>query len=115
MQQANTNDMIFDVATLVSVFIGVCYGAIAGYFGGKVDALIMRIGDVILSFPTILMALRVSGIARALFPQAATAEWAPLPHELLAKISNRIINEVRGINRVAYDISSKPPATIEWE
>jgi len=44
-----------------------------------------------------------------------TAEWAPLPHELLAKVSNRIINEVRGINRVAYDISSKPPATIEWE
>jgi GMP synthase (glutamine-hydrolysing) len=44
-----------------------------------------------------------------------TADWAPLPHELLAKISNRIINEVRGINRVTYDISSKPPATIEWE
>jgi len=44
-----------------------------------------------------------------------TAHWAPLPHELLAKISNRIINEVRGINRVVYDISSKPPATIEWE
>jgi GMP synthase (glutamine-hydrolysing) len=44
-----------------------------------------------------------------------TAEWAPLPHELLAKISSRIINEVRGINRVTYDISSKPPATIEWE
>jgi GMP synthase (glutamine-hydrolysing) len=44
-----------------------------------------------------------------------TAEWAPLPHELLAKISNRIINEVRGINRVTYDISSTPPATIEWE
>jgi GMP synthase (glutamine-hydrolysing) len=44
-----------------------------------------------------------------------TADWAPLPHELLAKISGRIINEVRGINRVAYDISSKPPATIEWE
>jgi GMP synthase (glutamine-hydrolysing) len=44
-----------------------------------------------------------------------TAEWAQLPHELLAKISNRIINEVRGINRVTYDISSKPPATIEWE
>jgi GMP synthase (glutamine-hydrolysing) len=44
-----------------------------------------------------------------------TAEWAPLPHELLAKVSNRIINEVRGINRVAYDISSKPPARIEWE
>jgi GMP synthase (glutamine-hydrolysing) len=44
-----------------------------------------------------------------------TAEWAPLPHELLAKVSNRIINEVRGINRVTYDISSKPPSTIEWE
>ena len=44
-----------------------------------------------------------------------TAHWAPLPHELLARVSNRIINEVRGINRVVYDISSKPPATIEWE
>jgi GMP synthase (glutamine-hydrolysing) len=44
-----------------------------------------------------------------------TATWAPLPHELLAKVSSRIINEVRGINRVTYDISSKPPATIEWE
>jgi GMP synthase (glutamine-hydrolysing) len=44
-----------------------------------------------------------------------TAHWAPLPHELLAKISARIINEVRGINRVVYDISGKPPATIEWE
>ncbi len=44
-----------------------------------------------------------------------TANWAPLPHTLLAKVSGRIINEVRGINRVAYDISSKPPATIEWE
>jgi len=44
-----------------------------------------------------------------------TAQWAPLPHDLLARISNRITNEVRGINRVVYDISSKPPATIEWE
>jgi GMP synthase (glutamine-hydrolysing) len=44
-----------------------------------------------------------------------TADWAPLPHELLARVSNRIINEVRGVNRVTYDISSKPPATIEWE
>ena len=44
-----------------------------------------------------------------------TAHWAALPHELLARISNRITNEVRGINRVVYDISGKPPATIEWE
>jgi GMP synthase (glutamine-hydrolysing) len=44
-----------------------------------------------------------------------TADWARLPYEVLAKMSNRIVNEVRGINRVAYDISSKPPSTIEWE
>jgi len=44
-----------------------------------------------------------------------TAHWAHLPHELLGRVSNRIINEVRGLNRVVYDISGKPPATIEWE
>jgi GMP synthase (glutamine-hydrolysing) len=44
-----------------------------------------------------------------------TADWAELPYGLLKKVSGRIINEVRGINRVTYDVSSKPPATIEWE
>jgi GMP synthase (glutamine-hydrolysing) len=46
---------------------------------------------------------------------AMTADWAQLPHDILARISNRIINEVRGVNRVVYDTSSKPPSTIEWE
>jgi len=44
-----------------------------------------------------------------------TADFAHIPHEVLGKMSNRIINEVRGINRVVYDITSKPPGTIEWE
>jgi GMP synthase (glutamine-hydrolysing) len=44
-----------------------------------------------------------------------TADWANLPRELVAKISNRIVNEVRGINRVLLDVTSKPPGTIEWE
>ena len=46
---------------------------------------------------------------------AMTADWANVPHEVLQTVSNRIINEVKGVNRVVLDISSKPPSTIEWE
>ena len=44
-----------------------------------------------------------------------TADWVKLPYEVMESISRRVINEVRGVNRVVYDISSKPPSTIEWE
>jgi len=46
---------------------------------------------------------------------AMTADWSHLPYDFLARVSNEIINKVRGVNRVCYDISSKPPSTIEWE
>jgi peptide/nickel transport system permease protein len=65
-------------AVLVAAVVGVLLGLLAGYLGGWVDALIMRVGDVILSFPTILLALLVAGIARTVFPNAGTAEWAPV-------------------------------------
>jgi len=57
----------------------------------------------------------IAAIRAVTSADAMTADWAKLPHSLLGKISNRIINEVKGVNRVVYDISSKPPSTIEWE
>ena len=57
----------------------------------------------------------VIGIRAVTSVDGMTADWAQLPHDFLAKVSNRIINEVKGVNRVVYDVSSKPPSTIEWE
>ncbi len=65
-------------AVLVASSVGVLLGLLAGYMGGLVDTVIMRLGDVILSLPTILLALLVSGIARAVFPEAGTVRWAPV-------------------------------------
>ena len=57
----------------------------------------------------------VAGLRAVTSVDGMTADWAHLPHDFLGHVSNRVINEVRGINRVVYDISSKPPSTIEWE
>jgi peptide/nickel transport system permease protein len=74
---ARVSIMIGGGAVLLAAVIGVSLGLIAGYLGGRTDAVIMRIGDVILSFPTILLALLVAGLARAVFPEAANPRYVP--------------------------------------
>ncbi|MGL4812423.1 MAG: ABC transporter permease [Beijerinckiaceae bacterium] len=74
---ARVSIMIGGGAVLVAAAIGIALGLIAGFSGGRIDALIMRIGDVILSFPTILLALLVAGIARAVIPEASGPRLAP--------------------------------------
>ncbi len=74
---ARVSIMIGGGAVLLAALIGVSLGLISGYMGGWVDALIMRIGDVILSLPTILLALLVAGLARAVFPEAANPRYVP--------------------------------------
>lgn len=64
-------------AVIVSCGLGVFLGLLAGYLGGWVDSIVSRVGDVIMSFPTILLALLVSGLARALIPEASSATWTP--------------------------------------
>jgi GMP synthase (glutamine-hydrolysing) len=57
----------------------------------------------------------VLGLRAVTSTDGMTADWYPFPHDVLARISSRLINQVPGVNRVVYDVSSKPPATIEWE
>ncbi len=65
-------------SVLTAALFGITLGLVAGYFGGAIDAAIMRVADVIMSFPTILLALLVAGLARGLIPQASSAAWTPV-------------------------------------
>ena len=58
---------------------------------------------------------QVIGLRAVTSRDGMTADWFPFPHDVLGRVSSRIINEVDGVNRVAYDVTSKPPGTIEWE
>ena len=75
---ARVSIMIGGGAVLLAAAVGVSLGLVAGYMGGRTDAIIMRIGDVILSFPTILLALLVAGLARAVIPEAASPRYVRL-------------------------------------
>jgi hypothetical protein len=79
--------------------------------------LLYFVGDACghISFRKRCFCFKVAAIRAVATNDYMTADWYRMPYDLLAVISNRIINEVKGINRVCYDISSKPPATIEWE
>ena len=90
--------------------------------GGSVDGFVARKlrGDFIDEADLVLTATAdqydyVVALRAVQTSDFMTADWAELPYALLKRVSTRIINEVRGINRVTYDVSSKPPATIEWE
>ena len=73
---------------------------------------VWQAGAVLLST---IRSVGVMGDERTYEHPAMSADWAQLPYDFMAKVSNEIINKVKGVNRVCYDISSKPPATIEWE
>ena len=92
---ARNSIIISFVCTFINMIIGVTVGAIWG-FSKKMDKWMIEVYNVVST-------------------DAMTADWFHFPYDFLEKVSNDIINKVRGVNRVVYDISSKPPATIEWE
>ena len=86
--------------------------AYEGYTGGAKKVLILERDK---ELGGILNQCIHNGFGLHYFKEELTANWARIPYEVLEKASSRIINEVSGINRIVYDITSKPPATIEWE
>ena len=100
LPQKEKEDTMFLVA-----FFSRCYWMIGSVLGGMLGQLI----------PWDMEGIDFCMTATVTSTDAMTADWAHLPYEFMAKVSNDIINKVKGVNRVCYDISSKPPATIEWE